>query len=248
VVVLEIVIVIIIIIAIVSILIKQKKIIKNKKPNDITNLIDMEINKNYGNHINSNRISHSKQIFDDFVALDTETTGFNPTNDKIIKIIKSKNVNCKELKTSIHKEESIPKEDIFTEEELGCYKFVKNIIVKHNRDIKYLRYTHTGQYFNVIASYNILRIKLKGKKHYFISNKSIEQLKLLNPEFQYEACPKSETGTTRIIILNNYKDLINFENLIIENFDTAIKEKDSYISHVVCSQQNINNYLSADLK
>ncbi len=139
-------------------------------------------------------------------------------------------------------------EDIFNEEELDYYKFVKDIIVKHNRDIKYLRYCHIGQHFNIMAPYTVLRIKLKGKKHYYISNRGIEELKLLNPKFQYETCPKSETGTTRIIILNNYKDLIDFENLIVANFDTSFKEVSSYIANVTCGQRNINDYLSSNLK
>lgn len=201
-------IIIIIAILIVSMQNKRKKIIGYKKPKDITNLLHIKTDKTY---VNPNKISYSKQLCNEFVALDLETADLDPTNDKINETASIKDTIIK----------SIPIKEIFTEEELGCYDFVKNIIIKHNRDIKCLHYSHTGQYFNVIAPYNVLRIKLKGKKHYLISRKSIKELELLNSEFQYEACPKSETGTTRIIITNSYKDIINFENLIIENFDKA---------------------------
>ncbi|WIF95103.1 3'-5' exonuclease [Caminicella sporogenes] len=149
---------------------------------------------------------------------------------------------CK-IKTEYYKKLN----DSFSEEELKCYELVKNILIKNNRDIKYLRYSRTGKYFDVNALYNIFRIKLNGKKKYIISKKSIEQLKLINPEFKYESCPKSETGKTRIII-NNYNDLVKFENLILESFDEAIKEIEYYISNVKCGKKNVDEYLSSLLK
>ncbi len=135
----------------------------------------------------------------------------------------------------------------FTDEELECYKLVKDTLVKNNKDIKYLRYTHTGSYFDVNAFANIFRIKLKGRKQYIVSKHSIDELKAFNPELNYEPCVKSETGTTRIII-NNFRDLAKFEDLIIKSYDDAIREMNYYVENVGCGKENLDEYLASNLK
>lgn len=147
----------------------------------------------------------------------------------------------------IKKTESEELRKSFNSDELDCYNLVKNILIKNNRDLKYLRYSHTGPYFDINIVYTILRIKMKGKKQYIVSRRTIEQLKSFNPNFEYEPCTIKETGVTRIMT-SDYKDLTKFEKLILENYDNAAKELNLYISGVACGQQNIDDYLLSDLK
>lgn len=136
----------------------------------------------------------------------------------------------------------------FTDEELECYKLVKDMLVRNNKNIKYLRYSHTSSYFDVNAFFNIFRIKLKGRKQYIVSRQhSIDELKAFNSEFNYEPCAKSETGTTRIII-NDFRDLTKFEDLIIKSYDDAIKGMNNYVDNVSCGKEALEEYLTSTLK
>lgn len=129
-----------------------------------------------------------------------------------------------------------------TVQELEAFNIIKDMLIKNKRDIKYLSFRKTGKYFDVVTFFDFARIKLNGKKHYLISNLEIPDLQKYQDKFNLEECPKSETGKTRIII-NDVKDILDLEDLIIDSFDKTMETLEYYKENDEKVKKYIQEYL-----
>lgn len=132
----------------------------------------------------------------------------------------------------------------FSEDELLCYEIVKNILLKNNRSLEYVRCTRVGSYTDIKAFYSFCRIKFKGRKFYVISDIPMEELSNILTNFKLEKTIQSEKGKTRIII-NTPDDILKLENLIVQSFDKSIESMEHYRKNVGCGERNIQSYLSS---
>lgn len=136
--------------------------------------------------------------------------------------------------------------NMFTEKEIKAYEIIKNLLVKSNKNIDYLRFSRTGTYLDINFFYKLIRLKLQGKKQYIVSEHSIENLRnLLSYDFQHENSPKSENGKVRIL-LDNIEELEYWEKIILESYDKTIKSINSYRVYVAKADANIAEYLSSE--
>ncbi|ABQ23633.1 3'-5' exonuclease [Clostridium kluyveri] len=126
-----------------------------------------------------------------------------------------------------------------------CYSIVKEILKKHNKDLTYVRYGFTSNYFDIRAFYNFLRLKLKGKKYYALLDNSLAEINSMIPDLtlKYEVAPKSESNKIRILI-NSPEDLYILEPIIIQAFDKCIDSMEYYRNNVSVAEKNIAEYLN----
>ncbi|GAA0735791.1 3'-5' exonuclease [Clostridium oceanicum] len=124
-----------------------------------------------------------------------------------------------------------------------CFTIVKDMLIKNNKSLEYIRTGYTGNYFDIKAFYSFVRLKLNGRKQYMISNLTKEELENKFKNIVVENTTKSETGKSRILITSS-NDLNNYEELIINSFDDAIEGMNYYREHVGCAEENIQNYLA----
>ncbi|WP_242225395.1 3'-5' exonuclease [Bacillus cereus group sp. BfR-BA-01380] len=120
--------------------------------------------------------------------------------------------NCVELKIGEEKKKDT------TKEEERAYEIVKEILEKHNKDTTVIRSASVGNYLDVKAMYSFVRMKLKGRKRYVLTNKEQDEIVALYPNVICEAATKSEWGLTRIMI-DGPEDLIAFEGVILEAYE-----------------------------
>ncbi|WP_406789735.1 hypothetical protein [Clostridium neuense] len=150
---------------------------------------------------------------------------------------------CKKLTDEVKKNDDV----VFSKDEFKCYDIVKNILISENKNTDYLRYSHTGNYFDIDVFYNFFRIKLTAKKHFIVSQYTIDELKNIVPDAKYELSPKSETGKTRIII-EDLNDISKFKGFILKSFDKSIESMNYYKEHVNAAEYNISRYLISNAK
>ncbi|WP_053242042.1 hypothetical protein [Clostridium sp. DMHC 10] len=150
---------------------------------------------------------------------------------------------CKKIIDEVKKNDDI----VFSEDELKCYEIIKDMLISENKNIEYLRYSRTGNYFDINIFYNFFRIKLTAKKHFIVSRYSMDELKAVIPDGNYELSPKSETGRTRIII-EDLNDILKFKGLILKSFDKSIKDVGYLKNNIKNGDYDINRYLMSNLK
>ncbi|WP_160674718.1 3'-5' exonuclease [Clostridium sp. C8-1-8] len=154
---------------------------------------------------------------------------------------------CKEkivATTKPKKNENTEVDNKFKEIEQQCYENIKQILLRNNRPIKFLKPGHTGNYFDILTFYTLVRIKLQGKKQYILTKHSEYEVKVLWPDSICEAATKSETGVTRIAY-NSPEDLFKIEPLIVKDFDDLMKSLEYYREGVSSAERHIKEYLSS---
>ena len=154
---------------------------------------------------------------------------------------------CKEKISAISKpkkKENIVVDDKNFQIEQQCYKIVKEILIKNNKSLEFLKSSHTGNYYDIVTFYTLVRIKLKGKKQYILSRYSEDEIKSIWQDAVCEAATKSETGTTRIIF-NSPDDLFKLESFIIKDFDSNMEGLEIYRTNVGCGEKNVQEYLNS---
>ncbi|MGG0188547.1 3'-5' exonuclease [Bacillus rhizoplanae] len=109
-----------------------------------------------------------------------------------------------------------------TKEEERAYEIVKEILEKHNKDTTVIRHVCVGNYLDIKALYSFVRIKLKGRKKYVLTNKEQEEIVAVFPTVTCEPATKSELGVTRIMI-DQPEDLIAFEVFILAAYEEGMK-------------------------
>lgn len=154
---------------------------------------------------------------------------------------------CKEKINSSSKpkkKENIAVDDKVFQIEQQCFKIVKEILIRNNKSLGFLKYSHTGNYYDIVTFYTLVRIKLKGKKQYILSRYSEAEIKRVWEDAVCEPPTKSEIGTTRIIF-NAPDDLSKLETFIIKDFDHNMESLEIYRTNVGCGERNVQEYLNS---
>lgn len=120
--------------------------------------------------------------------------------------------------------EKIKKSLITTEEELQCFKVVKEIIMSAKRDISSLDYKDTTNYLGVhIKNTNSWFIRFYlGNKKMIIARITPEKAKTLVGAYKLEAASKGHGDSSRIYI-ESPNDLYKLKDLIIACYDSVIE-------------------------
>ena len=130
-----------------------------------------------------------------------------------------------------------------TIEEETVYTLIKEMLVKNNRDAEWIRYVNVGNYIDIKAFYPIVRMKVKGRKKYMLTEKTQEEILALYPNVTCESALKNEIGETRIMI-ESLQDLMRLEDYMIEAYDVVIKELSEYKENHLNAEEEIEKYLS----
>lgn len=134
-----------------------------------------------------------------------------------------------EVATSINEDnendnKSNKKQVITTEDELCSYDIIKNILIKADRNITYVNYKDTVNYFSIYNQNTtkwFIRLNLDSSAKNIITKLSLETAQALSNGFKIEQAPKG-TGESRIFI-NSHEDIKKLENLILACFDEVAK-------------------------
>lgn len=154
---------------------------------------------------------------------------------------------CKEkigFSSKPKKKENVAVDDKVFQTEQQCFKIVKEILIRNNKSLEFLKSSYTGNYYDVVTFYTLVRIKLKGKNQYILSRYSEEEIKSVWQDAVCEPATKSETGTTKIIF-NAPDDLFKLKSFIIKDFDHNMESLEIYRTNVGCGERNVQEYLSS---
>ncbi|AIK39478.1 exonuclease, DNA polymerase III, epsilon subunit family domain protein [Bacillus pseudomycoides] len=130
-----------------------------------------------------------------------------------------------------------------TVEEDEVYTLIKEMLVKHNRDIEWIRNVSVGSYLDIKAFYPIIRVKVKGRKKYVLTEKTEQEILGIYPTLKCEPALKSEIGTTRIMI-ESIEDFTKLENYILESYDAVMQALNEYKEMKDNVDEEIKKYLS----
>lgn len=128
------------------------------------------------------------------------------------------------------------------EEEIVC-TLIKEMFVKHNRDIEWIRSVSVGSYLDIKAFYPIVRLKVKGRKKYVLTEKTEQEVLEICPSLKCEPALKSELGITRIMI-ESLDDFTKLEGYILEEYDSVLRSLHEYKENQVNAEEEIKKYLS----
>ncbi|MES9673623.1 3'-5' exonuclease, partial [Bacillus pseudomycoides] len=129
-----------------------------------------------------------------------------------------------------------------TVEEDEVYTLIKEMLVKHNRDIEWIRNVSVGSYLDIKAFYPIIRVKVKGRKKYVLTEKTEQDILGIYPTLKCEPALKSEIGTTRIMI-ESIEDFTKLENYILESYDAVMQALNEYKEMKDNADEEIKKYL-----
>ncbi|WP_459500113.1 3'-5' exonuclease [Bacillus sp. C1] len=130
-----------------------------------------------------------------------------------------------------------------TIEEDAVYALIKKMLVKHNRDIEWVRHVNVGSYLEIKAFYPVVRLKVKGRKKYVLTEKTEQEIVEAYPSLKCEPALKSEVGITRIMV-ESLEDFVKLENYILEVYDTVMQALNEYKENKVNADEEIEKYLS----
>jgi len=130
-----------------------------------------------------------------------------------------------------------------TVEEDEVYTLIKEMLVKHNRDIEWIRNVSVGSYLDIKAFYPIIRVKVKGRKKYVLTEKTEQDILGIYPTLKCEPALKSEIGITRIMI-ESIEDFTKLENYILESYDAVMQALNEYKEMKDNADEEIKKYLS----
>ncbi|MEN1934121.1 3'-5' exonuclease [Paenibacillus sp. 102] len=130
-----------------------------------------------------------------------------------------------------------------TIEEEAVYTLIKEMLVKNNRDVEWIRYVSVGNYLDIKAFYPIVRVKVKGRKKYILTEKTEQEILEIYPTLKCEPALKSEIGITRITV-ESLEDFVKLENYILEVYDIVMQALNEYKESKVNADEEIEKYLS----
>ncbi|PFA22535.1 MULTISPECIES: 3'-5' exonuclease [Bacillus cereus group] len=137
-------------------------------------------------------------------------------------------------------QQKVKKETI---EEDAVYALIKEMLVKHNRDIQWIRNANVGSYLDIKAFYPMVRVKVKGRKKYILTEKTEQEIVAIYPSLKCEPALKSEIGMTRIMV-ESLEDFAKLENYILEAYDRVMQALNEYKENRVNADKEIEQYLS----
>lgn len=130
-----------------------------------------------------------------------------------------------------------------TIEEDAVYTLIKEMLVKNNRDVEWIRYVSVGNYLDIKAFYPIVRVKVKGRKKYVLTEKTEQEILEIYPTLKCEPALKNEIGITRIMV-ESLEDFATLENYILEVYDTVMQALSEYKENKINADEEIEKYLS----
>lgn len=131
----------------------------------------------------------------------------------------------------------------FTPDEMLIFRHVCNLITESGRDSEIIRCRKdSSNILCISAFYDILKIKLQGKKHYITFNKHTDLSIITLSDFNTEPAGKNENTLLRFLI-QDISEINKYSPIILANYDEAVKGNSAYIRDVKCGQKNFENYL-----
>ncbi|MFK4292590.1 MULTISPECIES: 3'-5' exonuclease [unclassified Bacillus (in: firmicutes)] len=128
-------------------------------------------------------------------------------------------------------------------DETAVFEAVKEMLVRNKRDIDWIRCMNVGSYLDIKAFYPIIRLKVKGRKKYVLTEKMEDDVREICTSLTYEAALKSEIGNTRIMI-DSVEDILKLESYIVEEYDSVLRALDEYRANKVNADEEIKKYLN----
>ncbi|MBW3494999.1 3'-5' exonuclease [Bacillus sp. FDAARGOS_1420] len=128
-------------------------------------------------------------------------------------------------------------------DETAVFEAVKEMLVRNKRDIEWIRCMNVGSYLDIKAFYPIIRLKVKGRKKYVLTEKMEDDVREICTSLTYEAALKSEIGNTRIMI-DSVEDILKLESYIVEEYDSVLRALDEYRANKVNADEEIKKYLN----
>ncbi|KEK21990.1 3'-5' exonuclease [Bacillus gaemokensis] len=146
-------------------------------------------------------------------------------------------------KCAVIQEEGQKKTKKETIEEDAVCTVIKEMLRKHNRDIDWIRSVSVGSYLDIKVFYPIVRLKVKGRKKYVLTEKTEKEITDIYSNLKCEPALKSEIGNTRIMI-ESLEDVKKLENYILEEYDSVMQALNEYKETKVNAEEEIEKYLS----
>ncbi|MCW9132525.1 3'-5' exonuclease [Bacillus paramycoides] len=128
-------------------------------------------------------------------------------------------------------------------DDTAVFEAVKEILVRNKRDIEWIRCMNVGSYLDIKAFYPIIRLKVKGRKKYVLTEKMEDDVREICTSLTCEAALKSEIGNTRIMI-DSVEDILKLESYIVEEYDSVLRALDEYRANKVNADEEIKKYLN----
>ncbi|CAM4116589.1 3'-5' exonuclease [Bacillus paramycoides] len=128
-------------------------------------------------------------------------------------------------------------------DDTAVFEAVKEILVRNKRDIEWIRCMNVGSYLDIKAFYPIIRLKVKGRKKYVLTEKMEDDVRGICTSLTCEAALKSEIGNTRIMI-DSVEDILKLESYIVEEYDSVLRALDEYRANKVNADEEIKKYLN----
>ncbi|MED0930095.1 3'-5' exonuclease [Bacillus mobilis] len=140
-------------------------------------------------------------------------------------------------------EETNRKSDTEVLDETAVYEAVKKMLVRNKRDIEWVRCMNVGSYLDIKAFYPVMRVKVKGRKKYVLTEILEDDVKGICTSLNCEPALKSEVGNTRIM-LNSLEDVLKLESYILEQYDFVLKALSEYKQSEMNADEKLKEYLN----
>jgi DNA polymerase-3 subunit epsilon len=128
-------------------------------------------------------------------------------------------------------------------DETAVFEVVKEMLVRNKRNIEWIRCMNVGSYLDIKAFYPIIRLKVKGRKKYVLTDKMEDDVREICTNLTCESALKSEIGNTRIMI-NSVGDVLKLESYIVEEYDSVLRALHEYRRNEVDADDEIKKYLN----
>ena len=97
--------------------------------------------------------------------------------------------------------------------------------------------------FRYKSFYPVMRVKVKGRKKYVLTEILEEDVKEICTSLKCEPALKSEVGNTRIM-LNSLEDVMRLESYILEQYDFVLQALHDYKENEMNADEKLKEYLN----
>lgn len=127
--------------------------------------------------------------------------------------------------------------DVFNDFEISVFQYIKDIYVSAGRDVTFLRCTLSGSKFLCIQNYyEIIRLKLRGKKIYFLLHQDFDSGK-------YNLPPFTEASDGKRYEINSVEDLQGIRDLLLDLFDSVNDTFMKYVKDNESCAKSLRHYM-----
>ncbi len=120
---------------------------------------------------------------------------------------------------------------------------MKEILVRNKRNVEWLRCMNVGSYLDIKAFYPVMRLKVKGRKKYVLTEILEDDVKEISTSLKCEPALKNEVGNTRIM-LNSVEDVLKLESYIVEQYDVVLQTLREYKENEMNADEKLKEYLN----